>query len=167
MGALRGRPSSRAKYLWCFASAMMMGCNLRMLDLDHALISRTGSETRLIVDSPVVEQLLDRNDPIAGQPWPGHSDRERIDRYRDESEHPENYRSGTQALLDSLAKQAAIAVQGRQYFRRLRESLASCEPTGLPSSDKFIFVSVSTGSSKGAKGWVCTKDVGATGEGVF
>jgi hypothetical protein len=148
-------------------ATMLSGCNLHILDPDYAYIARDEFATRLVLDSPAVEQLLSRNDLIAGQDWPGHTDQERIHGYADSDEHPEKFEAQRHALKNALADHPSVSILGQPYFRLLRQSTASCEPSGRNSSDVYILVRVTTGPSKGKEGWACTRDVGPTGEGVL
>ena len=153
--------------LCCLIAASLLGVGCRAFDPDYAYISTSELTTRLVLDSPSVERLLDRNDLIAGKDWPRHTDQERMRGYQYVGEHLEEFRAERHVLLAAMAKQPGVTVEGRQSFRLLRESSASCEPSGQSSSSIFILVRVSTGPSKGTEGWVCTKDVAPTGENVL
>lgn len=155
------------RYVCGLIAASLLGGGCRAFDQDYAYISASELTTRLVLDSPAVERLLDRNDLIAGKDWPHHTDQERIQGYQYVEEHLEEFKAERQVLLDTMAKQPGFTVEGRQSFRLLRESSVSCEPSGHSSSSIFILVRVSTGPSKGMEGWTCTKDVAPTGENVL
>jgi hypothetical protein len=141
---------------------------MHRLGPDYAYESMSASSsTRLVPDSPAIDQLLARNDLIAGQDWPGHTYEERVRGYEDQMRHRDEFKAEHQPLFDAMAIGSGVTVEGRQYFRLLRQSTTSCEPSGSVSSSIYILVRTSTGPSKGKEGWVCTKDVGPSGDLVF
>lgn len=160
-------PHANKRYLCCLIAASLFGFGCRAFDPDYAYISTSELTTHLVLDSPSVERLLDRDDLISGKDWPHHTDQERLRGYQYVQEHVEEFRAERHVLLAAMANQPGFTVEGRQSFRLLRESSASCEPSGQSSSSIFILVRVSTGPSKGAEGWACTKDVAPTGENVL
>ncbi len=133
----------------------------RDLDPNFGCVTRPGSETKLVADSAEVRRLLSE----------AASREEKTKRLRlqlpedqftklrlDMEVHPERYMSERNALFAAMGRQPSVTVVGQQYFRCLEASPAGCAKDPSTTSN-YMRVRVTTGPSKGAEGWACSRDV--------
>jgi hypothetical protein len=132
---------------------------------DRALITRDGSHTRLVEDSPEVERLLSvqkTRDTEANEFWrEKHTDEEGLKHIEDMLMRPERYAPGRKEFLAAMFNQPGISVPERTYARLLEYSGARCTPRPGYST-VYIKVRITSGPLLGQQGWICEDNVGRT-----
>jgi hypothetical protein len=124
-------------------------------------VTRPGSVTKLVADSPEVRRMLG---DAAAQDERFLLARRKLTREQgiqltgEMLNHPERYMAERDKLLDAMRRQPGVIVTGQQYFRLIEQTQARCGP-GPTDTAIFWKVRVVTGPSKGAEGWACSRDV--------
>jgi hypothetical protein len=147
-----------------FLMVAAAGCRLY-----YDCITRPGSVTKLVADSPEVHHLLaaaaDR-DAETMRLRRELSAQRQIDLTNDMMLHPKRYMVERRELLNTMARQPGVFVTGEQYFRILEQSPARCADYPNDTST-YLRVRVATGPSRGNEGWACSRDVQPIGAWVM
>jgi hypothetical protein len=153
--------------LWIVFALSLASC--RLFDPAYACITRPGSITKLVADSPEVRRLLTDAATLEAEKLRSRRalpDPEQLQLTIDMRAHPEQYMAERRKLLETMAQQPGVLVTGEQYFRILEQSPAGCADDPVTTSS-YLRVRVSTGPSKGSEGWACSRDVQPRGQWVM
>lgn len=153
-------PETKMRWLLLLSTTFTLAA-CRNVDPNYGCVTRPGSETRLVADSPEVRRLLSEaaNREEKTKRLRLQLPEDRFTRMRLDMEiHPERYMSDRNALFAAMARRPSVTVIGQQYFRCLETSPAGCANDPSTTSN-YLRARVTTGSSKGAEGWACSRDV--------
>lgn len=126
-------------WLSCWLVALLlvssMGCALLLPGHFWRLTGSSDARIPLVADSQMVRQVIAEEDSL-------------------EWRHPEQYLSGRANFLALMAQLPRVSVPGRSYCEVIERSKSTCGATPIETAT-YVFVQVTTGPSRGQKGWVC------------
>lgn len=127
--------------LWrsrCLVALLLVsstGCALLLPGHFWRLTGSSDARIPLVADSQMVRQVIAEEDSL-------------------EWLHPEQYPSGRANFLAVMAQLPRVSVPGRSYCEVLERSKSTCGASPIETAT-YVFVQITTGRSRGQKGWVC------------
>jgi hypothetical protein len=153
---------NKSHLLVAIASLVMTG---GCFNPDRAEITRAGSLSRVVEDSPEVERLLSiekiRDAEVDQFRRKIPSREEAIKRGEDMMMNPERYAPGRKEFIFAMSQQPGVSVPGNTYVRSLATSGVKCNPNPIDSGI-YIKVRITSGPFLGYEGWACQDNIGGT-----
>ncbi len=117
------------------------------------------SPLRVVIDSPEIRKLVGEEEKRRGEfeSWLRESStkEEKLSRYQDLIEHPDQVLPGHREFLDAMAKAPAITVPRKTRGKVLQISKARCQPDGTSTVTFIRMVVLGKKPAAGSEVWVC------------
>jgi len=113
-----------------------------------ALISDSPEVRRLLAEEDSREEAMDR---FYREP---HAEQEGKQHVLEIMQHPEQYPPGRLDFLKAMSQMPGVTVPGGSYSDLIERSRSTCDPSPVYTT-KYVLVRVTSGPSKGEKGWMC------------
>jgi hypothetical protein len=112
----------------------------------------------LLSDSPEARRLLTEEDAREAETNRSyrelHTEQERTHHIEDMLQHPDQYPAGRKDFIRSMSQLPGISVPGFSYCDLIERSKSRCGPSPIDTA-AYVLVQVTTGPSKGERGWMC------------
>jgi hypothetical protein len=150
----------RALFCWLAAIALISstGCAFILPGRFYRLNGELKAPVMLLTDSPDIRRLLADEDAheeeVSRFFREPHTKEESFQRLEDMRQHPDQYPPGRTEFLKAMTQMPGISVAGRSYCDLIERSKSKCQPSPAVAS-LYVLVQVTTGSSRGKRGWIC------------
>jgi hypothetical protein len=156
--------NKRALFCWLVATELISsaGCAFILPGRFWRLNGDSKVPVTLITDSPEVRRLLDeedaREEEVSRFFREPHSREDGNAHVKDMALQPDQYPPGRSEFLKAMSQMPGISVTGRSYCELIERTKSKCGASPIETA-VFVLVRVTTGPSRGKRGWICQTQV--------